>query len=190
MTRKFLLYLSFIPIWGVSQPCSYEIKETDDFMGTKRLSTEAQTVWSDENEALVFVLSNDNGKKALEIIHMQRGTGMMCFDEGSRIEILLESGDSIKLENISGPECADGVYSDLHQTMEHFLGAGFQIEGKEEKVLKTHAIKEIKVYFELPGFDDYILPEKVILHEKGFDLYGKQDFPAHKYFILTLPCID
>ncbi len=173
-----------------SQPCEYEIKEIDDFMGSKRISTAPQTVWSDENEALVFVLSNDNGKKALEMVHMKRDSQMMCFDEGSRIEIILENGEVVTLENVSGPECADGIYSDLHKTMEHFLGAGFQIEQKEEEILKAYPIKEIKVFFEVPGFDDYKLPEKVRLHEQGFDLFGKQDFQAHKYFVLTLPCID
>ena len=82
------------------------------------------------------------------------------------------------------------VPHDIHQTMEHFLGSGFRIESKEEDLLKTQAIKEIKIDFEANEQDVYKLPEKVTLHEKGFDLYGKTDFEAHKYFILTLPCID
>lgn len=174
----------------MAQPCVYEIKNRDEFMGIVELSTQPQTVWSDEHEALVFVLSNDNGKKALEIVHMQRESQMMCFDEGSRMEIIMENGDKVSLENISGPECADGRYSDIHQTMEHFLGAGFRIEGHEEQVLREEKIREIQIFFEVPGHDSYVLPEKVVLHEKGFDLYGVQDFPAHEYFIRTLPCLD
>jgi hypothetical protein len=190
MKPVLILLFFLLSSMGYGQPCDYDIRETDDFMGTSRIATVPQTVWSDENEAIVFVLSSDNGIKALEIVHMKRDSEMLCFDEGSFLELILESGDSIRMNNFTGAGCADGQYSDIHKTMEHFLGCGFRIDPKTEKNLKTHAIKEFKIYFENGKCDVYPLPEKVVLHEKGFDLYGRSDYPAHVFFVETLPCID
>lgn len=185
--------LSFLFFFGLglnadAQPCTLEIDENDPYKGYRK-STVPQTVWSDENEAMVFVLSNDNGHKALELIHSHRGSPMLCLDEGSKIEIILEDGTDLILENTTGEECADGNYSNLHQTVEYILGGGFQIHPDEEKALMSSPIKEFRLHFE-DSHDDFPLPDIVKMHDDGFDLFGKPDYPAHRFFILSLPCVQ
>ena len=187
---KELLLLGLIFVSGLihGQPCKLEVDVNDPYEGLRK-STVPQTVWSDEHEAMVFVLSNDNGHKALELIHSRRGNPMLCLDEGSRIEIILEDGTSLTLENTTGEECADQAYSDIHETVEYILGGGFQIHPDEEEILMSSPVQEFRIYFE-DGHDDYPLPDKVVMHEKGFDLFGEPDYPAHKFFIKSFPCIQ
>ncbi len=173
-----------------AQPCDYEIREGGDLMSYQREATKAQTVWSDDDEALVFVLSKSEENKALEVIHMKRISEMMCVDEGSSIQLILENGEEVILENLTGPACADGKYSSLHQAMEHFLGAGFRIEENEIKTLLSSPVKSFAILFEEEEKLEFNLPDKISFHENGFDWFGEDDFQTHVFFIQKLPCLE